>query len=80
MRKLYRKDVYIRRCLLAAYIDDVYIRPWATECKTRGRMRNTFKKYVYVPGLQNEICSAESRVHPGRIYTSLTRKGLSEII
>ena len=75
-RKLCRKDVYIRRCLLAAYIDDVYIRPWPTEYKTRSRMRNTFKTYIYVLGLQNEISSVESRVHPGRIYTSLAHKKL----
>ena len=41
-------------------------------------MQNIFKTYIYVLGLQNEISSAESRVHPGRIYTSLARKGLNE--
>ena len=61
---------------MTAYIDDAYIRPWPTECKTRGRLRNTFKTYIYVLSLQNEISSAESIVHPGRIYTSLARKGL----
>ena len=39
-------------------------------------MRNPFKAYIYVHGLQNEISSAESRVHPGRKYMYLSRKGL----
>ena len=77
LRKLYRKDAYIRRCIYTAYIDDVYIRPWPTECKTRDGMRNTFKTYIYVLGLQNEIGQAKSRVHQGRIYTSLAYKGLN---
>ena len=64
-------------CLYTAYIDDVYIPPWPTECKTRDRMRNTFKRYIYVLGLQNEIGPAKSRVHQGRIYMSLTYKGLN---
>ena len=80
IRKLYRKDVYIRHWLLAASIDYVYIRPWPTECKTGSGMRNIFKTYIYVFGLQNEISSAESRVHPGCIYTSLARKGLKNAI
>ena len=74
LRKLYRKDVYIRRWLLAAYIDNVYIHPWPTECKTRSRMRNTFKMYIYALNLQNEISSAKSRVHPGRIYVFGTQR------
>ena len=42
-------------------------------------MRNTFKTYIYVLGLQNEINSAKSRVHQGHIYMSLAHKGLNVV-
>ena len=71
------KKTIQKRCIYTAYIDDVYIPPWPTECKTRDRMRNTFKTYIYVLGLQNEIGPAKSRVDQGRIYTSLAYKGLN---
>ena len=71
------KKTIQKRCIYTAYIDDVYIPPWPTECKTRDRIRNTFKTYIYVLGLQNEIGPAKSRVDQGRIYTSLAYKGLN---